>query len=95
MNKRVIIYLCLNLASSAAGVMKRQTLRKKSKSQKAGYATLRLRHGVPVDTDDIVDNLLSDPEFAQGPSELQNDDIRELATTLANKRSIRYCSQKN
>ena len=73
--------------------MKRQTLRKKSKSQKVGYATLRLRHGVPVDTDDIVDNLLSDPEFAQGPSELQNDDIRELATTLANKRSIRYFSQ--
>ena len=84
-------HLCfLILASSASGVLKRQTLRKRTKVPKVGYATLRLRHGAPVDTDDIVDNFLSDPEFAQGPQELQNDDIRGLATTLANKRSIRY-----
>ena len=80
----IVFFVCL--ANSATGVVKRQTLRKKSKGQKVGYATLRLRHGVPVDTDEIVDNLLSD----EGPTELQNDDIRGLATTLAIKRSIRY-----
>ncbi len=72
--------------------MKQQTERRRSKKQKQkpSYATLRLRHGIPVNTDEIAENLLNDPDFAQGPVELQNEDIRELATTLANKRSIRY-----
>ena len=66
-----------------------RTLLRKAKKQRPGFQTLRIKYGLELDTEEIVDNLRSNPEFS-GPSELQNEDIKELHTNLATKRSIKY-----
>ncbi len=56
---------------------------------KTTYATMRLRHGQQVNTEEVAEQLLTDPSFAEKQAELQTDDIKELATNISNKREIR------
>ena len=79
--------VCL-LGSALLGSSNNQ--RKKSSKKRSGHHTLRLRHGIPVDPDEVVENLLNDPDQVDGGPTTQVDNIRDLTTTITNKKLIRY-----
>lgn len=77
-------------AHRVSQVAKSETWRRKSRKRRPGFATVRHKQGVLLDTDQVVDDLLQDPDFVDQGRVEQAEEIRVLPTTLSNKMLIRY-----
>ena len=65
-------------------------VRRRTRQKRPGHGTMRLRHSEYVNPEEIAAHMMSDPDFAEIPEELQNEEIKDLPTNLSKKLSIKW-----
>lgn len=63
---------------------------KRKRTNSGGYATVRLKHGQAVNLQELADQLADQEEDTVDGEERLNENIRDMATTLSNKKAIRW-----
>ena len=90
-----LLFSSILSADAARHVMAANTWKKKSKKKRPGYHTVRLNHAhahranAQEDARQLASDLLAHEDFVDAPEPLQNDEIRELPTTMHNKKAVK------